>query len=216
MENKKFELLCQGDSRILKINAQAGDNFTIEAGSMLSMTPTFNMNIVANSFGKMLGRALSGESALLQKYTARENGELILAPTYSGDIMAVEVGQNQYRISNGNFLACESSVELDVKARVKGIFGTGEGLFALNTSGQGALFVNACGSIYKKELQAGEEYIVDSGHLVLWDKNMTYSTELAGGSLGKSMLSGEGLVAKFVGPGEIWMQTRKPIVVTTE
>ena len=44
---------------------------------------------------------------------------------------------------------------------------------------------------------------------------MDFSTELAGKSLASSFFSGEGFVAKFRGPGVIWIQTRKPIVVTT-
>lgn len=132
MDRNNFELLCQGDSRILKINAQRGEKYVVEAGSMVAMTPVFDLNIKAGGFGKMLGRVVSGETLTLQEYKALDEGELLLAPTYSGDIMSVDVGQKQYRISNGNFLACESTVELNAKAKVKGIFGSGEGIFYFN------------------------------------------------------------------------------------
>lgn len=90
-----------------------------------------------------------------------------------------------------------------------------KGFFTLTTSGEGKLFVNSCGSIYKIELGEKEEYVIDSGHLVLWDNDMEYKTELAGGKIGKSILSGEGFVSRFYGPGEIWIQTRKPIMSVT-
>ncbi|SCH05500.1 MULTISPECIES: TIGR00266 family protein [unclassified Romboutsia] len=212
----KFELLCQGDSRILKINANRGDIFRVEAGSMVAMTPTFDLKVKAGGIGKMLGRVMSGESALLQEYKAISDGEILLAPTMSGDITKVELdGSKQYRISNGNFLACTEGITLETKAKVKGIFGSGEGIFGLRTVGSGTLFVNSCGSIYEINLGIGEEYIVDSSHLVLWENDMEFSTELAGGGLASSFLSGEGFVAKFRGPGKIWIQTRKPIVVPT-
>ncbi|MGL5347534.1 MAG: AIM24 family protein, partial [Peptostreptococcaceae bacterium] len=85
--------------------------------------------------------------------------------------------------------------------------------FGLRTSGSGTLFVNSCGSIHKIILTEGQQYIVDSSHLVLWDNDMEFTTELAGGGLASSFFSGEGFVAKFTGPGEIWIQTRKPIIM---
>lgn len=214
MSNEKFELLCQGDSRILKINANRGEAYIVEAGSMVAMTPSFDLNVKAGGLGKMLGRVMSGESALLQEYRAYEDGELLLAPTASGDITKIYLdGSKSLRISNGNFLACTEGISLETKARVKGIFGSGEGLFGLRTKGSGTLFVNSCGSIHKINLNYGQEYIVDSSHLVLWDNDMEYSTELAAKGLASSFFSGEGFVARFKGPGEIWIQTRKPIVM---
>ena len=137
---------------------------------MVAMTPTFNIKIKSGGIGKVLGRIVSGESALIQEYKATSDGELLLAPTFSGDITKVELdGSRQFRISNGNFLACTEGIELDVIARVKGIFGSGEGLFGLKAVGVGTLFVNSCGSIHKINLGVGEKYIVDSSHLVLWD-----------------------------------------------
>lgn len=211
----KFELLCQGDSRLLKINGEKGDSFFVETGAMAAMTPTWNLNVRTGGLSKVFGRMLTGESVLLQKYTATDNGELLLAPVYSGDILGVKVGDKQYRISNGCFLACSSDVKIETKARLKGVFGTGEGFFSLNTSGEGILFVNSCGSLHRIHLEPGEEYIVDSGHLVLWDRNMEFSTKLAGGGIAKSIFSGEGFVANFVGPGDIWIQSRKPLVLET-
>ena len=216
LNEEKFELLCQGDSRLLKINAIRGELFRVEAGSMVAMTPTFEHKVKAGSIGKMFGRVMSGESALLQEYRATSDGEILLAPTGSGDITKVELdGSKQYRISNGNFLACTEGITLEAKAKVKGIFGSGEGIFGLRTVGAGTLFVNSCGSIHKINLNIGEEYIVDSSHLVLWENEMEFSTELAGGGLASSFLSGEGFVARFRGPGQIWIQTRKPIVVAS-
>lgn len=46
------------------------------------------------------------------------------------------------------------------------------------------------------------------------NNNMKYSTELANGDMLSSFFSDEGFVAKFIGPGEIWIQTRKPILVS--
>lgn len=211
--SNKFELLCQGDSRLLKINGERGESFFIEAGSMAAMSPTWHLNIKTGGLGKAFGRMLTGESLLLQEYVAKEDGELLLAPIFNGDILGVKIGAKQYRLSNGSFLACTSGVKMETKARVKGVFGSGEGFFSLNTTGEGVLFVNSCGSLHRITLKEGEEYVVDSGHLVLWDRDMKFSTKLAGGGIAKSIFSGEGFVANFVGPGDIWIQSRKPLLL---
>lgn len=59
------------------------------------------------------------------------------------------------------------------------------------------------------QLQDGERYIVDNGHLVAW--NTKYVMErIASGGIISGMASGEGLVCKFTGPGTIFLQTRNP------
>lgn len=210
-----FELLCQGDSRLLRINALPGERYFIETGAMAGMTPTWKLNIKTGGLNKMFSRAITGESLLLQEYVAKEEGELLLAPVNSGDILGVKIGEKQYIVSNNNFLACTGGVSLKARARVKGVLGTGEGLFSLYTEGEGVLFVHSCGALHRISLAEGQEYIVDSGHLILWDKNLKYSTKLAGGGIAKSIFSGEGFVSNFVGPGDIWIQTRKPLIATT-
>ena len=57
------------------------------------------------------------------------------------------------------------------------------------------------------QLQEGEKYIVDNGHLVAW--NCSYVMErVASGGIISGIVSGEGLVCKFTGPGTIFIQTR--------
>jgi len=74
------------------------------------------------------------------------------------------------------------------------------------------------------QLQEGEKYIIDNGHLVAW--NCKYVLErVASGGIISGISSGEGLVCKFtgkiysipnsgacspfcVGPGTVFMQTR--------
>lgn len=204
----KFKIISQGSGALLEITAQPGEIYQTEGGAMVAMDPTFQMKSSGGSLGKMLGRSFSGESALMQYYKATAEGVLLLAPKFNGDIQGIKIEKDRaIRISNGNFLACSQGVKIDVKARVKGSFATGEGLLGLVASGEGMLFTNSCGSAYKKELKPGEKFVVDSNHLIMWDESLKVTTELAGG-IANSILSGEGLVAKFVGPGEIWIQTR--------
>ncbi|HVE56200.1 MAG TPA: AIM24 family protein, partial [Pyrinomonadaceae bacterium] len=82
------------------------------------------------------------------------------------------------------------------------------GLFVLQVSGSGLLLVSSFGAIHRKTLRPGEQYVVDTGHLVAWEGHMQYNLRKAASGFFKSFLSGEGMVAEFTGPGEILIQTR--------
>jgi uncharacterized protein (AIM24 family) len=57
-------------------------------------------------------------------------------------------------------------------------------------------------------LAAGERYVVDTGHLVAWEGTTQYTLRKAAAGFFRSMVSGEGVVAEFSGPGELLIQTR--------
>lgn len=206
-----YELLCQGDSRLLRVKSEkANEIIKVEAGSMVGMTPNFkNKTTTGGGVLKMLGRSLNGESAIIQEYTSQGEGEILIAPTWSGDIIAIEMnGNTSYKLGTGAFLACTKDVNLDTKAnKLKGLIGTSEGLLSVVASGHGTLFINSCGSTHEINLADGEEYIVDSGHLIIWDSALKVETKFAG------LLNSEGFVSKFTGPGKIIIQSRKPILI---
>ena len=54
----------------------------------------------------------------------------------------------------------------------------------------------------------GERYVVDTGHLVAWEGTTQYTLRKAAAGFFRSMMSGEGIVAEFTGPGELLIQTR--------
>ncbi|MEG2412857.1 MAG: TIGR00266 family protein [Clostridium sp.] len=208
--SKKFELLYGNTNKVLMINAEKGESFTVEAGAMVSMHNVFEIKARTGKIGKTLGRMFSGESMFIQRFTAKDNGELLLAPQFLGDIEIIEMdGSKSYRLGKSSFLASTTSIDISTKSGgINGML-SGEGLIQMQASGVGTLFVSSYGAIHKKEIGSGETYIVDSNHLVLWDSNLNYSTELISGFFG-SIAGGEGFVCKFVGPGTIWIQTRNP------
>jgi uncharacterized protein (TIGR00266 family) len=89
----------------------------------------------------------------------------------------------------------------------KSFFG-GEGLFVLQVTGSGLLLVSSFGAIHRKRLAPGERYVVDTGHLVAWEGSTQYTLRKAAAGFFRSLVSGEGIVAEFTGPGEILIQTR--------
>ena len=71
--------------------------------------------------------------------------------------------------------------------------------------GNGIVFYGAYGAVVEKEVNG--EYIVDSGHLLSYPKNIKLNIKLSGGIF-SSIFSGEGLVLKLTGQGKIKLQTR--------
>ena len=84
----------------------------------------------------------------------------------------------------------------------------GEGLFLQKISGSGTLFINSYGAIIQKDLDPGEKYIVDTGHIVAFEESATFQIKKAAKGIFSTLASGEGFVCEFTGPGKIWIQTR--------
>jgi uncharacterized protein (AIM24 family) len=77
----------------------------------------------------------------------------------------------------------------------------------LHASGPGKVWVTTFGAVIEKDLQPGEILSVDTGHIVAFPDTMNFTVRRVGGWK-STILSGEGLVTDFVGPGKILLQTR--------
>ena len=71
----------------------------------------------------------------------------------------------------------------------------------------GPLFLSSYGAIHEVELGVGQQYVVDTGHLVAFDEGVRYTVRRVGG-LKSTLFSGEGLVCDLTGPGKILLQSR--------
>ena len=77
----------------------------------------------------------------------------------------------------------------------------------LKCEGNGTLFVSSYGAVHRVDLEPGEKYTVDNGHMVAFGESIQYSIGKVGGWK-TTILGGEGLVCKLEGPGTFYMQTR--------
>ena len=206
----KYEVLHQPSFSLAVIQLQAEQSIQAEAGAMVSMSA--NIELQSQMKGGLFGavkRAAGGESAFVSTFTARGGpGEVTFAPGAPGDIAAIELNNQQFFVQSSSYLAGDASLTVDTKwGGAKSFFG-GEGLFVLMVQGRGLLLVSSFGAIHRKKLQAGERYVVDTGHLVAWEGTTQYTLRKAAAGFFRSMVSGEGIVAEFSGPGEILIQTR--------
>ncbi|MEP6569249.1 MAG: TIGR00266 family protein [Acidobacteriota bacterium] len=206
----KYEVMHQPAFSLAVIQLQAEQSIQAEAGAMVSMSA--NIELQSQMKGGLFGaikRAAGGESAFISTFTARGGpGEVTFAPGAPGDIAAIELNNQTFFVQSSSYLAGDASLTVDTKwGGAKSFFG-GEGLFVLMVQGRGLLLVSSFGAIHRKTLQPGERYVVDTGHLVAWEGTTQYTLRKAAAGFFRSLVSGEGIVAEFSGPGEILIQTR--------
>ena len=205
-----YEILHQPSFALAVVRLAAEQSILAEAGAMVSMSA--NVELQSQMKGGLMGalkRAVGGESAFVSTFTARGGpGEVTFAPGSPGDIAAIEMGNQLFFVQSSSYLAGDAGLIVDTRwGGAKTFFG-GEGLFVLQVSGTGLLLLSSFGAIHRKRLAAGERYVVDTGHLVAWEGTTQYTLRKAAAGFFRSMVSGEGVVAEFTGPGEILIQTR--------
>jgi uncharacterized protein (TIGR00266 family) len=205
-----YEIQYQPSFSLVIIQLQPEQSILAEAGAMVAMSA--NVDLQSEMKGGFFGaikRAAGGESAFVSTFTARGGaGEVCFAPGSPGDIAALELSNQSFFVQSSSYLAGDAALAVDTKwGGAKNFFG-GEGLFVLQVSCSGLLLLSSFGAIHRKRLQPGERYVVDTGHLVAWEATTQYTLRKAAAGFWRSMMSGEGIVSEFTGPGEILIQTR--------
>ena len=209
----KFNITNPGAFSTLQVILEPGESVKAESGAMITMSDTLDVDssMEKGLFGSLSRKLLTGESMFFQTITAaRGAGEVVMASAYPGDIQIIVLdGSEEYILQKDGFLAAEQSIEVTTKAQnlTKGLF-SGEGFFVMRVSGKGLLAISSYGGIQKISLAPGETRIIDNNHLVAWSANTSYKIEKASKGWVSSFTSGEGLICRVRGPGDVYIQTR--------
>ena len=218
MSDNRMNFTIENNSQFpfVEIALDKGEKAYIQRGGMVYHSPSVKLNTKLNAKGSGLGKLVkavgrsmvSGESTFITEATSEvDGGVLALAPNVPGQVMALEIGDHQYRLHDGAFLALDGSAFYTMERQSFGraLFGGQGGFFVMTTEGEGTLLVNAFGAIKKIELQ-DQEMTIDNAHVVAWSKELTYDIHLENGFL-QSVGTGEGVVNTFRGTGEIYVQS---------
>lgn len=191
---------------------QDGEQMITEGGGMSWMTPNMVMETTTNGgLGKAFGRLFSGDKMFQNRYTCRGGeGMISFTSCCPGNIRAVEIHPGQSVICQKSaFLASTPGVNMSIyfkKALGAGLFG-GEGFIMQKFEGEGVLFVELDGSTVEYDLQAGEQLILDTGHLAIMDGTCSMDIQTVKGAK-NIFFGGEGLFNTIVtGPGKVVVQT---------
>lgn len=213
--------VTEGQDPFLHVALEAGESVFAESDAMVMMDGTLDLtgNMQGGLLSGLARRLVAGESLFTQKIVAtRGQGDLLLSQTVPGGLHVFEVGAQEYMLSDGAFVAAETGV--DIKVRTQGVggalFGGSGGLFIMQATGKGKLCVGGFGSLFLLTIQHGQNPVIDNGHVVAWDSRLSYevtmSTSRQGGMLGNlisSQTSGEGMVMKFSGTGNVLVCSRQ-------
>ncbi len=189
-----------------------GETMITESGAMSWMSPNMKMETISGGgIGKVFGRAFSGESLFLNRYTAMNgNGTIAFASSFPGAIRAFNIAPGQGIVAQKSaFLASQAGVELSVffqKRIGSGFFG-GEGFIMQKLAGTGTAFLEFDGYIKEYELAPGQQIVVDTGYLAAMTESCQIEVKTVPGV--KNMLfGGEGIFNTVItGPGKIWLQS---------
>ena len=136
----------------VEITLEPGQSIYAETGSLGWMTESVEMRtVVAGSPWAMLGRTISGMSALVAEFAATDQaGMVALTSRLPGRIVPLEVRADRgYVLQNGSFLAAQRSVTLNpyFQQNIGAIFFGGEGYVLQSVRGSGLVFAQIDGEV---------------------------------------------------------------------
>jgi uncharacterized protein (TIGR00266 family) len=204
----------------LHVSLRKGEKIFCESGAMVMMEAALQVKgQLRGGLGRALLRRMATDESLFQQEieAVGGDGDCLLSPTLPGSIELLDVGPgNAYTLSDGSFVAAESSVE--VRARMNtvggGLFGGTGGFVIMEATGRGKLAVSGFGSIFTLDIAPDRETVIDNNHAVAWSSNLHYEVgmpQTGGGFFGSivnSVTSGEGLVLRFRGQGKVVICSR--------
>ncbi len=217
----KYQLSNNGSFALVTIQLAKEEEVKIERGSMVyhngNVTLEARMNSSSKKSVSVLGSMLksvaksvvSGESFFVTVVrSSSDDGEISIAPPSIGAIRELVIGESNWFLNDGVFLACDSSVEYSMKRQSlgKAVFGGTGGFFVMETSGVGVMLISCYGDIVEIDLDSSSKFVVDNRHVLAWENSLSYDIRVASGMFG--FATGEGLVNEFSGKGKILIQTR--------
>lgn len=202
---------------LVKVSLQRGEEIQLERGAMVYHNGDVTLEGKMNSGGKGLGGAIkalgrsvvSGESFFITRARGERDGaEIALAPGYPGAIRELKLGEQQWRIIDQAFLACDSGVSYEMKRQSfgKALMGGSGGFFVMQSKGTGSMLIASYGDIIELVMDGSSPLVVDNTHMVAWSTTLEYDIRVASGTFG--FKTGEGLVNEFHGRGSVLIQTR--------
>ena len=211
------------DLQIVEIELDPTETIIAEAGSMNYMEEDISFEAkmgdgsnpgagIMDSLLNVGKRVLTGESLFITHFTNKgsQKRKVAFAAPYPGKIIPIDLNQigGRFICQKDAFLCAAFGTKLSITLNKRigaGFFG-GEGFILQKLEGDGLAFVQAGGTIIKKELR-GETLRVDTGCIVGFSEGIQYDIQRSG-SLKSMVFGGEGLfLATLRGVGTVYLQS---------
>lgn len=224
MRSDKVDYEIIGDDlQIVEIELDPTETIIAEAGSMNYMEEDISFEAkmgdgsnpgagIMDSLLNVGKRVLTGESLFITHFTNKgsQKRKVAFAAPYPGKIIPIDLNQigGRFICQKDAFLCAAFGSRLSIALNKRlgaGFFG-GEGFILQKLEGDGLAFVQAGGTIIKKELH-GETLRVDTGCIVGFSEGIQYDIQRSG-SLKSMVFGGEGLfLATLRGVGTVYLQS---------
>ena len=197
------------DMQFVEVELDPMEAVVAEAGGMMFMEDGIQMETIfgdgsqqnSGFLGTLLGagkRVLTGESLFMTVFQNRGTGKRKIAfgAPYPGRIIPVHLSElgGEMLAQKDSFLCAAKGVSVGIaftKRLGAGFFG-GEGFILQRLQGDGLAFIHAGGTIYQRDLAAGEVLRVDTGCIVAFQPSVDYDIQFVGG-IKSALFGGEGL-----------------------
>ncbi|MGB0205644.1 MAG: TIGR00266 family protein [Neptuniibacter sp.] len=209
--------------QVVEVELDPGEKVIAEAGMMNYMEEDISFETKMGDgsepdqglMGKLFSagkRMVTGESVFMTHFENVGAGKkrVAFAAPYPGSIVPLNLAElgGQVICQKDAFLcaALGTKVEMAFSKKIGAGFFGGEGFILQKLQGDGMAFMQAGGTVVKKELN-NETLRVDTGCLVGFTEGVEYDIEMVKGL--KSMIfGGEGLwLATLKGTGTVWIQS---------
>gem|GEM_PF-1824406 len=207
MEIKKIE---NAYGAALQVKLNQGEHVVLEPGAIATIKGNYDFKTeMIGGLGKALMRAFgAGESLFLNKVTAHDTTEVIVAPPIPGDIVSIDVDGGLI-VGDGAFVGYVGDLEMETLMLKPAMLVSGQGLMVLKVKGKGKVFVSAPSGIEHSEVEEG--MMLDNDVFIAADESVDFDIEImknkGGDLLGmvKNVLfSGEGIMLKPKGNGRVF------------
>ncbi len=217
-----YEILGS-EMQLVEVELDPGETVIAEAGAMTYMEAdiSFDTRMGDGSdpdeglMGKLFSagkRVFTGESIFTTHFSNNGSNKrrVAFSAPYPGNIVPLNMAELGEKVicQKDAFLcaALGTKVSISFNRRIGAGFFGGEGFILQKLEGDGMAFIQAGGTIVKKELN-GETLRVDTGCLVGFTEGIDYDIQRAGG-LKSMVFGGEGLfLASLSGTGTVWLQS---------
>lgn len=212
------------EMQFVEIELDPAEAAVAEAGSMMYMEDGIAMETVfgdgrqqrSGFLDSLLGagkRLLTGESLFMTVYHNQGSvrRKVAFGAPYPGKILPIHLAQlgGELIAQKDSFLCAARGVSVGIAFQKRigvGLFG-GEGFIMQRLQGDGWAFVHAGGTLFERELAAGEVLRVDTGCIVAFTPGVDYDIQFVGG-IKTALFGGEGIFfATLRGPGHVWLQS---------
>ncbi|OYP33128.1 TIGR00266 family protein [Rhodopirellula sp. MGV] len=213
----------------LQFELDEGESVIAQPNSMLTMTEGIRLSARAgrndpgaptdevaarlprrHSWFGGLKNLLTGENFFTAEFTANaDSQQVVLAPESYGDLVALELAEGTgFYLTSGSYLANVGATSLQIKYGGLKSLMSKKGLFLMHATGVGHVFCQSFGAVVHRQLEDGESLFVDNRFMIAFSDTVTYKLVKATDKVSDSLMSGEGLINRYTGPGHLYYQTR--------